>query len=360
MTAALTAIGVQYGSITIAASSTSNTATITTVGSGAFIILMGQNSSVNGLDTDSLGAVALTNTTTVTATRNSSSSGTITLNFCVVDGDTTNLIKSVQSGTVTVLIANSSGTATISAVTNANAAVEYLGVNPGSSITNLGQFNLAIALSGTTVTASREFSSGSTADVINFQVIEFQGAALNSSTQNLSISVSSGTSNTTTITSVTAANSWLVNGNSKSNTNANNFAFMPYNTLTNGSTVTTVTNTDPGGGNFTTNLVVVELVSGLLAASTQRGTISLSAASSGTATISSVVKAQAMTNFLMNTTDQAVTDYKLDWSMLAFTNATTITFQNAASVTSTGSYEVVVFNPISVSIGNSIWFGAIA
>lgn len=45
MTAALTSVGVQQVSITIPNGSTSNTATITAVGSGAFILWQGQNTS---------------------------------------------------------------------------------------------------------------------------------------------------------------------------------------------------------------------------------------------------------------------------------------------------------------------------
>src|SRR4051794_18931019 len=135
MTNALTSAGVQYGSISLGSGQTSATATISSVGSGAVIHFLGQTSGNAGLNgTIGIGRVELTNGTTVTASRNAASATNLTLYFCVVDGDTTNFIKSVQSGTVAVANSATGGTASVGAVTNANAAVHYLGlVNTNTS-----------------------------------------------------------------------------------------------------------------------------------------------------------------------------------------------------------------------------------
>jgi len=350
VTAALSAVGVQYVSITIAAGSTSNTATITAVGTGGFIILMGQSCSGSQTsETKGLARVELTNTTTVTANRNTSDASlTLTVKACVVDGDTTNLIKSVQSGTIALSTVQTSNTASISAVTNNNTATVILGFTMGGDLTDqLQAMQCRLSLATTTVTATRN-SAQSTAMTVGFQCIEFQGAALNSAVQNISKTWTTGTSATSTITSVTAANSWLANAGNTSNTSTSVNAFIPNKKITNATTVTFATNADPGGGTNISNCTVVEFVAGVLTANAvQRGTVSLSAASSGTLTITSVTQAQAMTNWLNNTTSTTNVNNETSFYQSAFTNATTITVSDTASVTGIGSIEVIEFNPVA-------------
>lgn len=357
MTAALTSVGVQYVSIAVGSLASSNTATITAVGSGAYIIWMGRKYSTTDIDaTLAMGRIELTNTTTVTATRGSAvDTNTMTMTACIVDGDTTNFVKTVQSSTIALSTAQTSNTATISAVTNNNTGTNYLGV----SVTTVGttQFQavaVKIALATTTVTATRN-SATSVAIVVGFQCIEYQGAALAAAVQNVSKGWTSGTSVTSTITSVTAANSqvlWGGNFNNASTTSAN--AFQPYVKLTNATTLTFVVNTDPGGGQDTVNCTVVPFVAGVLTANVvQRNTISLSAATSATLTITAVVQAQAQTNFLNNTTNVGTLSFETCFYLCEFTNTTTITISDTASVTGVGSVEVIEFNPVAAAASAS-------
>lgn len=359
-TPALTANGVQYGTVTIGSGQTSATSTITAVGAGAFIVFMGQNYSASTTDpTVSLGRIELTNSTTVTGYRHSSDTNTLTLNFCVIDGDTTNLIASVQSGIVAIGSGTNTGTQTISAVNNNNAVVHYLGCTTDLNNTDLHGFQCRLTLAGTTVTATRLGGLPTHNPTIGFIVIEFQGAALNSATQQVVQSATSGTTVNTTITSVTANNSCIFPGGSSSNTLSNNNAFMGYCKLTNGTTFTGVTAADPGGGTRYIVGTVVEFVPGLLTSAVRRGTIALSGASSGTLTISGVTTSQAMTIWLGNTTNQTTTNEQLEWSQCALTNGTTVTMQNSANVTSTGSVEVIEFNTVSAGPpgpSGSTWF----
>lgn len=74
--------------------------------------------------------------------------------------------------------------------------------------------------------------------------------------------------------------------------------------------------------------------------SIQRGTISLAAASSGTATISSVVTGKTELRMLGVTTPGSNIS---DLIRIALTNATTITATSGASASSTVSWELTEF-----------------
>ncbi len=349
MTAALSSVGVQYVSIAVGSLAASATASITTVGSGAYIIWMGQSYSAVVSDaTLGFGRIELTNTTTVTATRGSSiGTDTLTVNACIVDGDTTNLIKSVQSGTMAQTTLQNITTATLSAVTNNNACINHLGTS--CTTTGSQQFQAMatkLSLTTTTLTLSRN-ATGSDAIVTGWQCIEYQGAALAASVQKLSKTWTSGTSVTQAVTSVTAGNTWVSYAGHTNNTGTTAVnAFQPYGTLTNGTTFTLVTNADPGGGTNIYNFTVVPFVAAVLTSTAvQRGTISLSAATSATLTITAVTQAQAQTNFLNNTTNVGTLSFETCFYLCAFTNTTTITVSNTASVTGIGSVEVIEFNP---------------
>lgn len=358
MTAALTSVGVQYGSIAIGALAASNTATITAVGSGAYIIWMGQKYSTTVTDASlGLGRVELTNSTTVTATRGSSlDTNTLTVNFCVVDGDTTNLIQSVQAGTISLSAVQTSNTASISAVTNTNTATNYLGA---STVTSLSQQFQSVAsklaLVTTTVTCTRNSAAGSVVLITGFQCIEYKSAALAASVQSISQSNSSGTSNDTVITSVTTtttAIAWAGHSNNTGTTGAN--AFQPYVRLKDATHTTVTTNVDPGGGTNISNYTVIPFASAMLTANgVQRGQPSLAAATSATLTITSVTQAQAQMNFLNNTTNVSTLSFETCFYLSALTNATTVTVSNTASVTGIGSVEVIEFNPIAATASAS-------
>lgn len=344
MTAALTSVGVQQVTITIPNGATSATATITTVGSGAFITLQGQTTTDSTTAASAVARVELTNTTTVTAYRNTSSTATITVTAVVVDGDTTNLVDSVQHVTAAITTFNLTGTATISAVTNNNTFVNYLGGITGGSLT-ISRTLARVGLSGTTVTFTR--GANLSANTHGACIVELQGSALNSSVQNITrASTSSGTTYAATISSVTMNNTFLANGGaeiaSSLTSTTQTFGRMQLTTSTNVNVDVT------SAPSVTTNIYafcVVELVSGMLAQNIQRGTITLTAATSNTATITSSATAETMTNWLGNSSNQASITFNVANYKITQTDATTLTMTANTSATGVGSYEAVQFNP---------------
>jgi hypothetical protein len=349
MTAALTSVGIQQVSITIANGSATGTATITAVGSGAHIIYQGETTTDSTTAVSSLARIELTSSTTVTATRNTASTDTITINAVIIDGDTTNLIKTVQSGTITIASGSTSATASISAVTNNNTATAWLGES-STTAANINRQCTNISLSVTTVTASRGVSTG--AVTAGFCAIEYQGSALNSATQNVSIALSSGTSATAAITSVTTANTLLINGGFISSANsANEARTFQRLSLTNATTVTSNINAAVTSGTDTSKCVVVEFVSAILAQNIQRGTITITAGTSNPATITSSPTTETVCNWLNN--DANPTSYTMagSYCRITQTNATTLTMSLNTSGTSIGSYEVADFNPVAVAVG---------
>lgn len=346
----ITSVGIQQVSITIASGSLTGTATITAVGSGAFIVFQGftGTETTTQLD-DDYARIELTNSTTVTATRGvTGSSQTVTINAVIIDGNTTNLIKSVQSGTITVASASASNTATISAVTNTNTAVFYLGVTANASDISLTNTEFVLSLSGTTLTATRQ-SGAALQVIVGYCVVEFQGSALNSSVQNVAYVSTPGAGVVTenvTIASVTTANTFLsYSGSSCSLAGSANIGRM-YAQLTAATTVAISWNTASTTRVRNFNLCVIEFVSGVLAQAVQRGTIALAAATSGTATITSSATSSTLVNWLNNSTS-ASSNSNVTCCRITQTNATTITENVNSSATGTGSYEAVQFTPFS-------------
>lgn len=362
MTNYLTAVGVQQVSITIPTGATTATATINAVGAGAFVVFQGQTATdtVAQLD-DSLCSIALTNATTITASRGvSSASKTCTVNAVIIDGDTTNLIKSVQTGTIAV--STTSNTASISPVTNNNAATVCLGQMVGASSSNLDAL-VVISLSSTTVTALRTTSAGVTT-TIQYQIVEFQGSALNGSVQNFAYSTTkSGTSDTVTLSSITTANTMIFNGSQSVANGVNNAEYMIYGALTSATVFTLTWNTsDSGAETRKYNGTAVQFASsGPLAQNIQRGTITISASTGNTANITSSATKSTLVNWLGNSTTTTTAIGNTTLFNITQTSPTVITESVNSSATGTGSYEAIQFQPFTTAIvGNSIWFGAIA
>ncbi len=354
----LTSVGVQHFTVAIASGSATGTATITAVGSGAFILWGGNKASGSNAQ-DIFAYLALTNSTTITATRGNAGSNTVTVSGCIVDADTTNLIKTVQYGTVTVSNGSASGTASISAVTNNNAAVHYLGTSDSNANATSQQNDYPrLSLSGTTVTATRINVTGTL--TVGFVVIEFQGSALNQAIQNVSATTASSvTSFTATITSVDVNNTFLLfAGSTITGVSTNLSQAKQYGFLTNGTTITVNVNTATSSTK-TYNCSVVELVAGILTQNAQRGTTSMTSANSATSTITSSVKARSAITWLGNITTSGSYSGSIVENEAVLTNATTVTVSRsgAGSTTSTGSWEVAEFPAFVGAAGNYIYIG---
>lgn len=357
MTSALTSVGVQQFSITIASGSLTGTATISTVGSGAILSWQGETATDSAAQIDDTSAYLTISGTTVTATRGvTGSSQTITVNGVVTDFNTTNIAKSVQTGTVAITTTNTSGTATISSVTNTNTGVLYLGETTSSSVTTLSGAFVTLNLSGTTLTASRTSGVTSTTLTAGYCIFEAQSTALNSSTQQTThTNANSGTSDTATISSVTTNNTMVCYGGEKyANSSTPSLDFT--NIQLTGATTLTYTWNASGVLPAVSNSTVMEFVSSLLAANVQRGTITVSAATSNTAAITSSTTTQTLLNWLYNTSTTTVFNLATASHKITQTNATTVTESINSSGTGTGSYEAINFNPASAATGNILPF----
>lgn len=338
--------------VTIANGATTGTNTLSAPVGKYFILWNGYTTTDTSTDASSMPAVTFSNNV-ITATRGTSSTATITVSLCVVDA-TSSLIKSVQFGSTALSSGQTSNTSSITAVTNANAAIAYLGQSTTGSQSYSGN-QCWVSLSSTTVTVAKEFA-GST-ETVAWVVIEFQGAALNSSVQNVAQNASqSGTSWTSTITGVTAKNTILIYGGSGGNVTSDPATVFQYGALTNGTTETTNVNTAPSA-TMIFNFCVVEFKAAVLTGNAvQRGTVALSSATSATATVTKVGTGGVL-NFVGNTSTATTANAATARQSITLTNTTTVTASLNTSGSGTSSYELVDFN---VGGADAIWFGAIA
>lgn len=355
----ITSVGVQQFSITIGSGQTSATATINAVGSLAFIMNGGLAPSATSNSASAQCVLALTNNTTITATRNTATTDTVVVTGSIVDA-TSNLVKSVQYGTVSIAAGTGgvSGTASISAITNASAAIHLLGITNSSTSFAADSSYAALSLSGTTVTATRAVGLAGSALVVGFVVVEFQGAVLNQNVQQVS-AVESGTATSipVTITSVVPGNAMtFYSGYSISGVNTNQGEGMMAGSLTNATTFTAVVNT----GIFVTktfNVSIVELLPGILNSAVQRGTITLSGTTTGSTTISSVNTSASALSWINNINNLAGTSFAQTTCAASLSTATTATAQkNSGSVVATGRFEVWEFRQYINSNNFLSWF----
>lgn len=157
------------------------------------------------------------------------------------------LIASVQY--VSIAVAGTSATATISSVDTSRAVVVHLGEgsphNTGNSTST--SFLTLVLTNATTVTASRFDASGFTVTATGV-VIEFMPGVLRS-LQQYTVSVASATSGTATISTVTPEKTFLLPRGMNNNDTAGGSASWAQNltgqrtTLTNSTTVTSTRNT---------------------------------------------------------------------------------------------------------------------
>jgi hypothetical protein len=240
-TSAAMASNAQHGTITIATSSTSGTATISSVGSDAVVFYLGLTGATTSISSANFwSTVALTNSTTVTATRNTAATFALTVGYVVVDFATAN-IQSIQARSVTLTSVNLSDTDTITSVTQGNAILVPGGINTGA--TSFATFGYRYQLtSATQVTLTRTGTGGSTR-TINYTVLEFVSGILNSSVQRGSIALTSAASNTATISSIGTTYGLVNFTGAATNEATMEGIWYPSLVLTNNTTVTASINT---------------------------------------------------------------------------------------------------------------------
>ena len=137
----------------------------------------------------------------------------------------------------------------------------------------------------------------------SFVVIEFQGSALNQNVQNIAATSSSSvTSYTAAVTSVVTNNALSIYAGSNIATVTTNVAeIKQYGTLTSSTVFTVHVNTGVADAKKY-NCSIVEFASGVLNSAIQRGTTTLTAATSNTAALTTISFANSAVSWLGNTT----------------------------------------------------------
>ena len=160
---------VQYGSITVANTETTQTATITAVDvTRASLVFLGCSNNAGGAPNGQV-HLALTNSTTVTATRGASSVST-TVAFCVIEYQP-QVIRRVQRGTIAITAGNTTNTAAITSVNTAKSVLSWLGQSLATGDLTDGSARLTLT-SATVVTATREVNTNEM--TVAYQVLEWR------------------------------------------------------------------------------------------------------------------------------------------------------------------------------------------
>lgn len=334
------------------------TATINAVGVGAFINYDGENPSNASAIAKAYAYITLTDSTTITATRKNSVTDTIVIYGTITDGDTTNLISGtngVQYGTVTIASTATSGTASISAVTNSNTALHLLGFDDNTLSTSARAEFAVLSLSGTTITAT--VPAASSGAVYGFVAINFQGFALNQSVQNYSITSSSGVTSfsVTGLNAVVAANAMnFYAGSSIALVTTELAQAKMYGSLASTTSVQVNVNTSSATAKIY-NGTLIEFIAGLLNSSVQRGTTTVTGSTSNYSTITSVNTSYAISNFLGNTTSSLSADATEAEFAIQLTAGDTITStKNSSAGNGTTSWEIVEFQQFT-SASNALF-----
>lgn len=170
------------------------------------------------------------------------------------------------------------------------------------------------------------------------------------SIQAFEITIGTGAaSNTATITSVDTTKSVIFFGGYTTTDTAAGSTSCVRGELTNATTVTAYRNASSATSTCTLRGTVVEFASSAIT-SIQTGTITLTGATSNTATISSVDTTKSVVFFLGNTSTHSTTSPRINCCRVSLTNATTVTCSrdtNSSNVTA--GYAVVEFASAAIT-----------
>lgn len=292
---------VEKVAITIGASASSNTATISSVDTSRTSLVWGGQVTSNTTTEDAsldMGTVTLTNATTVTANRNSAGATTLTVYATVVQWRSS-AVQSVQFGTLTLTTTQASNTATISSVTTTNAAVFFLGnYNALTGVLRNAANCILDLTNATTVTATRNTGTSTTV-VCRFCVVEFKTGILNSNTQKVAFSESTLDSNTATITAVTVGQTMLAYGGQTGQYSSSMNGSYIARVYLSSTTTVTYERASAGAGQININCTVVEFKAASIQ-NVQRGnsTSVLDGNTQADTTITSVNTAKAFYSYL--------------------------------------------------------------
>ena len=341
---------------------TSNTATIATVDTTRSVIMWGGSISSNagGNMAQSLIRTVLTNSTTITATKGVSTSNN-TVYGTVVEFDAS-VITSLEQSSATIASGATSGTATITTVSDTTKAVVfYHGHELGDAGTGINVPDAFCAIdltNSTTVTAVRNTGTANRSITVSFTVIEFDASFISSVEKRSVTLTSSNTSDTDTISSVTTTDSFLVwNGfTSSQNTGANSYYHIG---LTNSTTVT-LTRGGTSPATRTIKYTVVQLQSGVLD-SNESGVTSVASDTSNTTTLATTVDtSRSFLNYQGVMSPSSLQSQAFHGEVL--TNSTTVTVNRntAGTSTSDGAWSVLQLSTGGGGGGSPQFFSRLA
>lgn len=240
------------------------------------------------------------------------------------------VIQSIQQVSISLSAAQTSNTATISAVTTANAFVIPQGGITSVTATNAGVQNACYVqlTNGTTVTVTRQTATNTC--TVNAVVIEFaSGVTL---IQQGTISIASGsTSNTATITTVSANAFCIYLGSSPSATASIN-GYCATAELTNTTTVTATVATTLGSGALTVAYVVVDLSSTIIKSVQKLAKTDATTNASYTDTITSVTTGNSLIFYGGVRSTMTGANYPSMFHTLQLTNGTTVTYTRSGAL----------------------------
>lgn len=184
---------IQYGTVSLPASSTSQPATISAVGANAFVIPLGAMLVSATAQTwgNSSAAIQLTNSTTVTAF--GTGTNAISVGFVVVDL-TSAVIDTVQSVSHTDATTSTSYSDTITSVDTTRSIAIYGGSMTTVNAAAQNMEHTVVIAGATTVTLTRS-GGGANTRTVYYTVVQWKAAALFGAVQRGSVALAATTSN---------------------------------------------------------------------------------------------------------------------------------------------------------------------
>lgn len=343
---------VEKVTVTIAASTASNTATISSVDTTRTSLIptyfRGGDGSTNA--TQDFPMVDLTDATTVTGQTYADSSSQNRHIVCTAVQWASWAVENVQRGTITIAANTTSNTATLGTTVDATrSAVIHLGEITPISALQFGTTRCTLSLTdGSTVTATRGANDASNGMTVSFEVIQFRSGITLSVQEATGVIGAAGTETSTTasISSVTSANAMCLWGGGCPLASSNDWRMQPYAELTADDTVTFSRYLSSSGDTRAT-VTVVEF-NPLVIESAQRGVIStLTNGTTNDVTISSVDESKAFVGFLGHSHNTFSTGGWICHTNLELTSDTNVQIQRTVAPTnavSTMGYEVTEFS----------------
>lgn len=273
------------------------------------------------------------------------------------------VIKSIQQFSITIGVLATTNTATITAVTAANAMIIYGGMTSTTTALSVyvEVFTGLTLTNGTTVTATRGIGTAG-ALTIQGTVVEFASDVNSIQYGTISIAATA-LSNTSTLGTTVGSNAFVIFlGEAVTGTATNNFTqYTAGVTLTNSTTVTANVGTVvPSGTTVTVYYCVVDLDSTIIASIQQRTFTSTSGSLSYTDTITSASTTASLIIWGGHTFATGAGSIQASNHYVQMTNATTTTFTggSTAGTSRTHYYTVVTFQ--SAVLNGSIRRGTAA